>query len=70
MGNVAKEYADATEEYARLARELLAIRGTAPKDVYVKKFTECEAARDRCEKARYALKTHTTVKRRNAPKPT
>jgi hypothetical protein len=52
----ALEFAEATELYARLARELVAFRKSAPYSEYEAKLLELDAARERCEKARRALK--------------
>jgi hypothetical protein len=52
----ALEFADATEQYARLAKELDRARKSAQSAEYEAKFLEFDAARKRCEKARHALK--------------
>jgi hypothetical protein len=44
----ALEFAEATELYARLAKERVAFRKSAPE--YEVKLLELEAARERCEK--------------------
>jgi len=48
----ALEFSEATEKYARLAKELVAFRKSAPYAEYEAKLLELEAARERCEKAR------------------
>ena len=59
----ALEFAEATEQYARLAKELASFRKSAPYAEYEAKLLELEAARQRCEKARHALKA-LKIKRR------
>jgi hypothetical protein len=52
----ALEFAQSTEQYARLAKELVTFRKSAPYAEYEAKLLELDAARERCEKARRALK--------------
>jgi hypothetical protein len=51
-----KELAEATEVYARLAAELVNFRRLAPYAEYERKLLELEAARERCEVARCAMR--------------
>jgi hypothetical protein len=59
----ALEFAEATEQYARLSKELEIARKSGPSTEYEAKFLEFDAPRKRCEKARHALKA-LRVKRR------
>ena len=52
----ALEFAEATELYARLAKELVTLRKNAPYTEYEAKLLELNAARERCEKPRRARK--------------
>jgi hypothetical protein len=66
----ALEFSKATEEYARLAKELLSFPKSHPE--YEAKALELAAARERCEKARNALKAIRVTRRRklqNEPLP-
>ena len=53
----AREFANATERLARLAKELALCRKAGPQSEYGKQFREVDAARERCERARNALGT-------------
>jgi hypothetical protein len=61
--SVALEYAEATELYTRLAKELLTYRKSASYAEYEAKLLELDAARERCAKARQALRA-ARIKRR------
>jgi hypothetical protein len=61
------EFSKATEEYARLAKELVTFRKSAPYSEYEGKLLELDAARERCEKARRALKAARIERRRKTP---
>jgi hypothetical protein len=61
--SVALEFAEATELYAQLAKELLACRKTGSHAAYETKLLEVDSARERCEKARHVLKA-AKIKRR------
>jgi hypothetical protein len=64
-GNAAAlEFAEATELYARLAKELVTFRKSAPYAEYEAKLLELDAARERCEKARHVLKAARIEQRR------
>ena len=63
----ALEFAEATELYARPAKELVAFRNSAPYSKYEAKLLELDAARERCEKARRALKAIRINRRQNGP---
>ena len=62
----ALEFSEATEKYSPLAQELVAFRKSAPYAEYETKLLELDAARERCEKARRALKDLKIKRRQNS----
>ena len=61
----ALEFAEATEQYARLSKGLEIARKSAPSAEDEAKFLEFDAARKRCEKPRHALKALRVKRRAN-----
>jgi hypothetical protein len=64
----AREFSEAEELYARLAKELVTFRYSAPYAEFEAKLLEVDAARERCEKARHALKAIRVKLRRQTSK--
>lgn len=60
----ALEFSDATAKCARLAKELVTFRRNAPYSEYEAKLLELDAARQRCERARSAVKKVRIARRR------
>jgi hypothetical protein len=64
----AREFAEATELYARLAKELVTFRKSAPYSEYEAKLLELDAARERCVMARHALRALGIERRQRSTK--